>query len=162
MSDIYDERLTSMGLLIEAFEGLSGKVALQLREHRLDLAEFGVLLRLARTPGNRLRMSDLAAQTTLSNSGITRVVDRLERAGLVERVVCLTDRRGFHATLTQAGLARLDLVLPGHLAVVERWFTGLLDIEALHTVVHALRTVRDEVRPTATAGADGAPLGSRA
>ena len=64
---------------------------------------FEVLLRLARTPGGRLRMSDLAAQTTLTASGLTRVVDRLEDAGLVKREACPTDRRSTYAVLTAEG-----------------------------------------------------------
>ena len=59
----------------------------------LSVQWFEVLIRLARTPGQRLRMSDLAAQTTLSASGLTRAVDRLEAAGLVDREACPTDRR---------------------------------------------------------------------
>lgn len=154
MGDVDDERLTTMGLLVEVSEGLIRKIGEQLAEEQLDAAEFGVLLRLCRSPGHRLRMSDLAAQTTLSTSGITRVVDRLQRDGLVERVACRTDRRGFNATLTDAGAERLGRVLPGHLEVVQHWFTGLLDPTELDVLVSSLRTVRDAVRPGATAGAE--------
>ena len=100
-------------------------------------------------------MSDLAAQTTLSTSGMTRVVDRLERAGLVERVVCPSDRRGFNATLTATGAQRLAAALPGHLEVIERWLTGPLADGRLDPFVATLRSLRDAVRPDATAGAAG-------
>jgi DNA-binding MarR family transcriptional regulator len=100
-------------------------------------------------------MTDLAAQTQLTTSGITRVVDRLERDGLVERRACPTDRRGSFAQITSAGVARLDAVLPGHLELIERWLTSRLDQGELDTLLTLLRRVRDEVRPGATAGADG-------
>jgi DNA-binding MarR family transcriptional regulator len=98
-------------------------------------------------------MSDLAAQTSLSTSGVTRVVDRLERDGLVTRRGCDTDRRASYAVLTEAGMHRLELVIPRHLDDVETWFTGVLTSEQLDALVHALRIVRDVVRPCATAGA---------
>ena len=69
-------------------------------------------------------MTDLAAQTSLSTSGVTRVVDRMERDGLLRRRACPTDRRSSYAVVTTAGLARLDETLPGHLRMIEQWFTG--------------------------------------
>ena len=147
-----DPRITALGLLIEAAGGLSARLAAQYAEHDLAPAEFEVLLRIARTPGQAMRMSDLAAQTLLTTSGITRVVDRLERARLVERQACPTDRRGAFATLTEAGRRRLDAVLPGHLDLVDHWFTGRLGADELEAVLTGLRTIRDGVRPDATAG----------
>jgi DNA-binding MarR family transcriptional regulator len=150
-----DPRITAMGLLAETVAGLHGRFASQLASHALSPAEFEVLLRLGRTPGASLRMSDLAAQTQLTTSGITRVVDRLERDGLVERIACPTDRRGSFAQLTRAGIDRLDAVLPGHLELIETWLTGRYTAAQLDTLLDLLRIVRDAVRPGATAGADG-------
>jgi DNA-binding MarR family transcriptional regulator len=148
-----DPRLTALGLLLEAAGGLSAKLAAQAAQHGLAMAEFEVLLRLARTPGQALRMTDLAAQTLLTTSGITRVVDRLERDRLVERRACPTDRRGAFAAITAEGLARLDEALPDHLALAELWLTGRLPATDLETLLRHLRTIRDGVRPDATAGA---------
>jgi MarR family transcriptional regulator, 2-MHQ and catechol-resistance regulon repressor len=148
-----DPRITAMGLLAETIGGLNARYHAQLAEHDLSPAEFEVLLRLARTGGGKLRMSDLAAQTQLTTSGITRVVDRLERDHLVERRACPTDRRGLFAHITDNGRTRLEGVLPGHLAVIERWFTGLLSPGQLDGLLAGLRVVRDAVRPDATAGA---------
>jgi DNA-binding MarR family transcriptional regulator len=148
-----DPRITAVGLLIETVGGLTAKLAAQFAEHDLAPAEFEVLLRIARTPGQAIRMTDLAAQTSLTTSGITRVVDRLERDGLVERRACSTDRRGAFAAMTAAGLARLDEVLPAHLELVEKWFTGRLPAAELAALLGSLRTIRDGVRPEATAGA---------
>lgn len=148
-----DPRITAVGLLIETAGGLSAKLASQLAEHDLAPAEFEVLLRIARTPGHAMRMSDLAAQTLLTTSGITRVVDRLERDRLVERRACPTDRRGAFAGLTEAGLARVEQVLPDHVDVIEQWFTGRVPAGELESLLATLRRVRDAVRPDATAGA---------
>ncbi|MBG0814198.1 MarR family transcriptional regulator [Planomonospora sp. ID82291] len=142
-----------MGLLAEVSTGLSAKTLPTLAAAGLSEIDFETLIRLARSPGQRLRMSDLAAQTTLSTSGVTRVVDRLEREGLVAREACATDRRTSYAVITETGLARLGEVLPQHLADIETWLTGLLSSERLSALLDALRTVRDAVRPCATAGA---------
>jgi MarR family transcriptional regulator, 2-MHQ and catechol-resistance regulon repressor len=150
-----DPRITAMGLLAETVAGLASRFAAQFAAHDLSPAEFEVLLRLGRTPGGLLRMSDLAAQTQLTTSGITRVVDRLERDGLVVRQACPTDRRGSFAHLTAAGTARLDAVLPGHVELIEKWLTGRYTADQLDTLLGLLRLVRDAVRPGATAGAEG-------
>src|SRR6266446_5126478 len=74
---------------------------------RITPAEFEVLLRLSWAEGQRLRIQDLAARSLLTRSGISRVVERLERAGLVKRTGASEDRRGSYAVLTEAGLTRL-------------------------------------------------------
>ncbi len=149
---VNDERLTAMGLFAEAYAGLATRFAAQFAEHQLAPIEFEVLIRLARSPGGHLRMTDLSTQTTLTTSGVTRVVDRLERDGLVCREACPSDRRSWYAVITAAGRKRLDSVLPRHLALIEEWFIGRLHPEQLDTVLGALRTVRDAVRPDAAAG----------
>jgi MarR family transcriptional regulator, 2-MHQ and catechol-resistance regulon repressor len=150
----HDPRITAMGLLSEVHTGILDRLTPLLAQHKLSLAEFDVLIRLARSPGQRLRMSDLAAQTVLSTSGVTRVVDRLERSGLVTRQSCLIDRRGYFAELTAEGVSRLSAMLPLHNELVERWYTGLLGAEQLAQFQAMLRTIRDAVRPGSTAGAD--------
>lgn len=149
-----DPRITAMGLFAEVFTGLTSRFAAQWDEHGLSGVEFEVLMRLARSPGHWLRMTDLAAQTSLSTSGVTRVVDRMERDGLVHREACPHDRRSSHAVLTPAGLDRLGETLPGHLALIEQWFTGQLSAAELDALLTALRKVRASVNPGATAGAD--------
>ena len=84
-------------------------------------------------------MTDLTAQTSLTSSGITRVVDRLVDRGLVGREACPTDRRSTYAVITGAGQQRLDAALPGHLELVERWLLGPLDAEQRRALEAALR-----------------------
>src|SRR6266436_1240643 len=90
--------------------------------HGLTLAEYEVLLHLAQAPDQRLRMSELAQAVLLTRSGLTRLVDRLERRGLVERARCPSDLRGLHAVLTEEGLECLREAAPTHLAGVRRLF----------------------------------------
>jgi DNA-binding MarR family transcriptional regulator len=141
-----------MGLLAEVHNELSAKTSTAIAAVGLSEIDAETLIRLARSPRQRLRMSDLAAQTGLSTSGVTRVVDRLEREGIVRREACPTDRRASYAVLTDAGVSRLEKLLPEHLADIERWFTGLLTPEQLDNLLSALRIVRDVIRPCATAG----------
>lgn len=149
-----DPRLTAAGLFTEAFTGTMARLTPTLSNAGLSTIDFETLLRLARSPRHQLRMSDLAAQTSLSTSGVTRVIDRLERDGLVTRRACTTDRRASYAVITDAGMAKLNEVLPPHLEDIERWFTGLLTPEQLDAMLNALRIIRDVVRPYATAGAE--------
>ncbi|MBO0867801.1 MAG: MarR family transcriptional regulator [Micromonosporaceae bacterium] len=151
-----DDRITAVGLFAEAYAGIAARFAAHLAEHDLAPIEFEVLLRLARSPESRLRMTDLSAQTTLTTSGVTRVVDRLERDRLVHRLACSSDRRSLYAVLTAAGHSRLDAVLPGHLALIDETFTGLFDCDQLAAFLKSLRMVRDAVRPCAEAGTDAA------
>jgi DNA-binding MarR family transcriptional regulator len=150
--DLDDSRLTAIGLFAEAYIGLTARFAAQLEQHRLSAVEFEVLMRLARSPGRRLRMTDLAGQTSLSTSGVTRVVDRMDRDGLVRREACASDRRSSYAVITDAGRARLEETLPGHLELVQQWFIGQLTPGQLGQTLEAMRTIRDAVNPCATAG----------
>jgi DNA-binding MarR family transcriptional regulator len=88
--------------------------------HRLPLASYDVLVQLAEAPNRELRMSELADAVLLSRSGLTRLVDRMEREGLVARRSCPSDARGTLATLTPAGLDRLRAASGTHLKGVGR------------------------------------------
>ncbi len=140
-----------MGLLYEAYDGLTRKLEPTWKKHGLSSLDVNALMRLSRSPGRRLRMTDLAAQTNLSTSGVTRLVDRLQRNGFVRRELDSVDRRSSYAVLTAAGATRLARVLPEYLEVIERWFTSLLTPDQLDAFVAGLRTIRDHVSPEATA-----------
>jgi DNA-binding MarR family transcriptional regulator len=87
---------------------------------RLNLAEYSVLMNLSEHPDRSMRMNELADAVAVSVSGLTRVVERLARQGLVERVKCETDGRGQLAAITDAGFARLEQAYPTHLAGVRK------------------------------------------
>jgi DNA-binding MarR family transcriptional regulator len=97
------------------------------REHGLPLTSYEVLLHLADAPDRSLRMGDLAERLFLSRSGLTRLIDRLVKAGLVERASCESDRRGSYARLTAEGRRRFDAARPTHLRGVREHFLRKLD-----------------------------------
>ena len=138
-----------MGLLMETQAGLRAAYEPDLEAHGLTGSAFDVLIRLARSPNQRLRMTELAGQSTLSNSGLTRVVDRLLEAGLVLRVRDVSDKRVFYAVLTAAGQQRVLDALPSHLAIIDRTVVHILDPEELAVLERALRKVRAVVKPEA-------------
>ncbi|MFF7939846.1 MULTISPECIES: MarR family winged helix-turn-helix transcriptional regulator [Nocardia] len=151
LNELFDDpRLTTMGLLFEAHSGVLAKLEPVWNAHGLSGLDLNALMRLSRSPGRRLRMSELAVQTALSTSGVTRLVDRLARGELVERELDPGDRRSAYAVLTEAGAARLAQVLPDYLAAVDRWFVGLLTPAQLAALSEALRVIRDVSNPEAT------------
>jgi len=85
---------------------------------RLNMADYHVLVLLSEAPEHALRMSELAAQATLTPSGLTRVIERLTRRGLVERRRSEVDGRGQVAQLTEAGFQTLTEAYPPHLQSV--------------------------------------------
>ena len=96
-------------------------------EQRLSLAAYDVLVQLADAPEHRLRMTELADAVLLSRSGLTRLVDRLERVGLVSRSRVREDGRGVAATLTERGVERLRRASRTHQDGVMRHFGDRLD-----------------------------------
>ena len=105
--------------------------------HGLPLISFEVLLRLADAEGRKMRMCDVAESVVLSRSGLTRLVDRLERDGLVERVSCADDARGAYARLTDAGRAKLEAAAATHLEGVRAHFLGHFSPEELSLLAEA-------------------------
>jgi DNA-binding MarR family transcriptional regulator len=90
----------------------------------LTLRTYEVLLFLEDAPQHRLRMSELSQSVLLSASGVSRLVDRLERDGYVRRERCAVDGRGFYATLTVAGVEKLRDARSTHLEGIRRHFLG--------------------------------------
>src|SRR5437899_7345726 len=96
-------------------------------EHGISMAWYEVLLRLQRAPEGHLPMSELAGSVFLTPSGLTRLVDRMEHAGLVERAACPSDRRVSWAVITGEGRALLRRASVTHLRGIQRHFGRLLD-----------------------------------
>ncbi|MBK9780967.1 MAG: MarR family transcriptional regulator [Anaerolineales bacterium] len=84
--------------------------------------EFEILLRLSWNENHRVRIQDLAAESVLTRSGVSRVVERLEKAGLVTREEASEDRRGAYAVLTAEGAARFQKAVKAHVAFVRENF----------------------------------------
>jgi DNA-binding MarR family transcriptional regulator len=102
--------------------------------HGLPLSSYEVLLTVADAPGERMRMSEIADSVLLSRSGVTRLVDRLERDGLVERIPCEDDARGQYAVLTARGRDAFDAARKTHLAGVRRTFLERLEPDELQAM----------------------------
>jgi DNA-binding MarR family transcriptional regulator len=115
--------------------------------HGLTLHEYEVLLTLEAAPERQLRMTDLAGSVLLSQSGLTRLVDRLERDGLVLRERCADDRRGLLARLTDRGYTRLQSARATHLAGVRERFLSRVTEQELAE----LAAVWERVLPGITA-----------
>jgi DNA-binding MarR family transcriptional regulator len=96
-------------------------------DHGLTINDYEVLLHLARAPDRRLRRVDLSERVVLTASGITRLLDGLEAAGLVERESCSTDRRAVYAVLTERGLERLREASGSHITQIDGLFAQTLD-----------------------------------
>ncbi|NLD76612.1 MAG: MarR family transcriptional regulator [Acidimicrobiales bacterium] len=141
-----DPRLTAFGILHEVHFGALASVERDLEGFGFTLSTFEVLLRLSRSPQQRLRMSELTAQCTITSSGLTRVVDRMEAAGHVVREPCESDRRGFYAVLTPKGLDELVASLPTHLATLDR-FWSVLDQDEMESLMASMRKLRAFVMP---------------
>ncbi len=98
------EELGAWRGLLRAHSSLTKALDAELtREHGLPLSSYEVLLFLADAPDGSLRMADLADGVLLSRSGLTRLVDRLERDGLLRRERCEDDARGYNAVITPKG-----------------------------------------------------------
>ena len=106
---------------------------LQAHSH-ITHVEFEVLLRLSWNESHRMRIQDLAAQSILTRSGVSRVVERLERAGLVTREEAPEDRRGAYAVLTEAGAERFRIASQKHGECVRRNFLSNFSEDELKTM----------------------------
>jgi len=107
----------------------------------MSVADYGVLVQLSESEGGMLRMSELADRLLLSPSGLTRRLDGLVDAGLVERARCTTDRRGSFARLTPAGRERLENAAPDHVDEVRRHFVDRLTRRQLALLAEALERI---------------------
>ncbi|MGI8697699.1 MAG: MarR family winged helix-turn-helix transcriptional regulator [Mycobacteriales bacterium] len=123
-------------------------------EHELPLAWYDVLVQLVEAPDRRLRMTELADRVLLSRSGLTRLVDRLEREGLVTRVACPSDARGLFTVLTDAGRARLRDASPTHLRGIAEHMTGRFSAAELEILGDLLVRL---LPPAAATVTDGPP-----
>jgi DNA-binding MarR family transcriptional regulator len=123
-----DEReMSAWHALIRAHNRVVRKLEAELEsEHGLSLPAYEVLAHLSEAPGEHLRMSELAQHAVLTPSGLTRLVDKLVREGLVRRDKCSADARVVYAVLTPQGRKRLEAAYPTHLRGVRQHLIDLL------------------------------------
>ncbi|MHB8682139.1 MAG: MarR family winged helix-turn-helix transcriptional regulator [Acidimicrobiales bacterium] len=137
-----DEEMRAWRALLSAHRRLLQRLDAELQATQdLSVSDYGVLVELSEAEGGALRMSDLAERMLLSPSGLTRRLDNLVEAGLVERVRCREDRRGSFAVLTPAGRERLERAAPDHVEQVRHHFVELLSRQQLRQLAEALEVV---------------------
>ena len=145
-------RIAAWRALISSHAALLDRLGEELQEETdLPLPWYEVLLWLAQAPDGHLRMGELAGSLLLTPSGVTRLVDRMEAAGLVEREQCPNDRRGWNAVITADGRARLRAASPVHLRGIEEHFGSLLSDEEAEVLATALGRVLGKLRPDTAA-----------
>ncbi len=134
--EAWEAVIRTVGSLLKTFEGeLQDAVG-------LPLPWYDVLIQLSSAPDGRLRMQALADSVVLSRSGLTRLIDRMEKAALLEREHCAEDRRGYYAVLTEEGRRVFLGAKPVHERGIYEHFTRHLDDDDARALVAAFTKVR--------------------
>ncbi|MGX7729331.1 MarR family winged helix-turn-helix transcriptional regulator [Rhodococcus sp. 2H158] len=115
------------------------------RDAGIAFADYEILVLLSESPERRLRMRELADASTVSRSGITRAITRLESAGWVRRVDCESDKRGAWAELTDDGAAKLAEAGPGHVAAVRANMLDVLSPRDVSVMTHRFAEMRQHM-----------------
>jgi len=118
----------------------------------LSMADYEILVRLSDQPDRRIRMSDLADQTLSSRSRLSHQIDRMVKAGLVDRESCDTDRRGMFAVLTDHGYDTLVDSAPAHVTSVRNHLVDVLSVEEFAALGRISAKLRDHLEDGETAG----------
>ena len=154
-----DRRLAAWRALLASHAALVGRLGEELQEEKgLPLPWYEVLLWLGQAPEGRMRMGELADSLLLTPSGVTRLVDRMETEGLVQRQQCPSDRRGWNAVITPAGRSRLRAAAPVHLRGVERHFGRHLTDDEADLLADVLNRVLGDVCPDMAARLNDGPV----
>ena len=128
-------RLATWTRFLKAHSAISRRLERDLADgHSLTLSDYDVLLQVWRAPDQRLRPVELSKAVLLTRSGITRLVQGLEREGLVERTPCPDDARGFLVALTPAGEELVTHARRTHLAGVAELFADRYSDEELEAL----------------------------
>jgi DNA-binding MarR family transcriptional regulator len=114
--------------------------------HDLNFTDYQVLVELSESEENRLRMTELANRTLLSKSRLSHQIGRMEKAGLVERQDCPSDRRGAFAVITERGWDVLRSAAPGHVEDVREMFIDLMSPQEVAVVGQAMGIIAEKLR----------------
>jgi DNA-binding MarR family transcriptional regulator len=128
LGQIDDDRLQLMGLIVRTHRHLAYVLGQELeRACGIPLSWFDVLIQIGGAPEGRLTMSKLSANIALTTGGVTRLVDRMVEADLLERQHCPSDRRSVHVMLTPKGQATLKEAIAQHIEGLDRHLMAPLD-----------------------------------
>jgi DNA-binding MarR family transcriptional regulator len=121
LGQIDDERLHLMGLIVRSHRLLTDRLGRELEQDvGIPLVFFDVLINVGAAPDGRVTMSRLSNDIALTTGGVTRLVDRMVEAGLVERQACPSDRRSIHVILTAEGRTVLNRAVAAHIEGIDR------------------------------------------
>jgi DNA-binding MarR family transcriptional regulator len=144
--------------LVRAYTHVTRELNAQLTaDHGLTISDYEVLLRLARSPERRMRRVDLAQQVLLTASGITRLLDGLEKHGYVDRAACDSDRRVVYAVLTDDGATKLREASATHVVQIEDYFASRYEPSELTELAALLGRIELGDALDCTEGADDSP-----
>ncbi len=141
------ERLEIFGNFLRAHQQIAETLNKNLVEERgISLPWYDVLLQLSASGEDRLRLQDLADRVLYSRSGLTRLIDRMEQAGLVCREPCEDDKRGTYAVLTPQGKRELRRAAPTHLRGIEEHFFSKLSPDQITLLGESMNSVLEGTR----------------
>ena len=133
------QRLESWVFFLQSHAAITRELSAQLQhEHGLTLSDYEVLLRLKNAEGGMMRRVDLAQQVLLTASGITRLLDGLERAGFVCKETCASDARVSYAKITDEGLTKFTAASETHLRGIDELFLSRYSGSELATLAELL------------------------
>lgn len=142
MTKLDDLRNSTWRLFLTAHVQLLDRLEARLKAANLPPLEwYDVLFTLKEAPDQRLRLSEVAEKVLLSRSNLTRLVDRLEAAGLLRRERCPSDRRGAFAVLTEAGVAMQQRMWNVYAAGIAEYFGDAIDDAQVEVMQQALRQI---------------------
>lgn len=132
----WEQSLTSVSRLLQKFDSNMQKDA------GISVIWYDVLLHLNLAPDKKMRMQSLSDSLVLTRSGVTRIVDRIEKAGLVRREAAVEDRRGYYAILTNEGSRVLNRAQKAHRKDIREYFGARLDADERQAVFELMGKVR--------------------
>jgi DNA-binding MarR family transcriptional regulator len=142
------EALVAWRLFLESSQALVDILDADLQAHSgISLRWYDVLVHLEEAPDDRLRMTELARRIVSSTSGLTRVIDGMERHGLVQRERPPTDRRAVEVVLAPKGIDLLDAARARHRQAIQRHFAQHVTERELQSLTRAFTRIRDHARP---------------
>ena len=143
-----DQKLASWRAFLLTYNTIMRQMEQEMQDEQdLPLTWYDILAHLDSAHRGALRMQELAESVLLSRSGLTRLVDRMERAGLVERHPCEEDRRGTYAVITNRGEETLFQAMPGHINSINQHFLQYLDVFDAQALLRVLTKVLEGERP---------------
>jgi DNA-binding MarR family transcriptional regulator len=147
LEQVEDERIRLMSLLVRTHRLLSDRLGRELEDAvGIPLVFFDVLIHVGAAPDGRLTMSRLSADVALTTGGVTRLVDRMVEAGLVQRQNCPNDRRSIHVVLTPAGHDVMGQAIAAHAESIERHLFTPLGVGDRAALAAALTKVLEAER----------------